>query len=191
MRSPRPSWRGRGARTPGGRRVRFIAAWFRSEDEILGAARDVRAAGFEVHDAYTPYPVHGLDDAVGLRRSHLTRVALIGSMLGLAIAVGLQLWVSLVDWPMNIGGKPNAPLALFVPVAFELTVLIGGLSTVAAFLVLARLRPGARKPLFEGATDDRFVLVLRQEDGTTDTLGARRILEHHRAITVLDGVEAA
>lgn len=182
------------ARAPGRRRAsgrqRYMAAWYRSEEDILDAARDVRGAGFEVHDAYTPYPVHGMDDAVGLRRSRLTRVALFGAMLGLAAAIALQLWVSLVDWPMNIGGKPWAPIPLFVPVAFELTVLFSGLITVGAFFAVSRLRPGARRPVFERATDDRFVLVLRHRDGSGDPSAARRILEHHHAIVVLDGVEA-
>jgi hypothetical protein len=168
--------------------ARYIAGWFRTEEEILVAAEAARREGLDPFDAYTPYPVHGLDEAIGLRRSRLTRVALIGALTGLFLAVGLQVWVSLVDWPMNIGGKPQAPAALFVPVAFELTVLFGGLATVAAFLVRSRLRPGARRRVFEGVTDDRFVLLLRQRDGAVDETFARSLLERHHAITILEGV---
>jgi hypothetical protein len=169
---------------------RYVAAWFKSEEEILTAARAARAGGYAIRDAYTPYPVHGLDDAVGLRRSRLTRIALAGGIAGLGFALLLQLWVSLSDWPMNIGGKPEAPLPLFVPVSFELTVLISGLSTVAAFLIISRLRPAAKLPLFQGATDDRFVLVLDQRDGADDPAGARKVLESNHAVAVLEGVRS-
>lgn len=169
---------------------RYMAAWYRSEEDILAAARDARLGGLEIHDAFTPFPVHGLDDAIGLRRSRLMRVAFFGGLLGMAIAVNLQLWVSLSEWPMIIGGKPLAPIPLFVPVTFELTVLISGLSTVAAFLFVSRLRPGKRKLHFEGVTDNQFVLVLRQGDAEVDPARARMILGRHHASVILDGVEA-
>lgn len=168
-------------------RVRFVSGWFRSEAEILAAADAARIAGIEIHDAFTPYPVHGMDDAVGLKRSRLTRVALAGGLAGLALALGLQYWVSLVNWPMNIGGKPWAPLPLFVPVSFELTVLISGLSTVAAFLVISRLRPLKRAPQFDGATDDRFVLVLRHGDASHDSRATHHLLAQHNATRIVEG----
>lgn len=169
---------------------RFIAAWYRNEGDLVAAAHEVRSGGLEIHDAFTPYPVHGLDDAVGLRRSRLTRVALAGGIAGGLIATVLQVWVSMTDWPMNIGGKPLVPAPLFVPVTFELTVLFAGLATVAAFLIVSRLKPGARTPAFERATDDRFVLVVRQRDAMSDPMAIRDILERHHPTIVRDGVEA-
>jgi hypothetical protein len=169
---------------------RYTAGWFRHEEEILAAAREARAAGFDILDAYTPYPVHGMDEAVGLKRSRLTGAALAGGLAGLALAIGLQFWVSLVDWPMNIGGKPLAPLPLFIPVTFELTVLLSGLTTVLAFLVISRLRPLKQGPVFEGVTDARFVLVLRHSDGRDDPNTAHRLMSRHQAVRQLEGVHA-
>ncbi len=138
----------------------FVAT-FDSERGILAAARAARAKGMTVQDAYTPYPVHGMDQALGLEPSWLTRACLGLGLTGLAGAMAFQYWVSVFNWPMNIGGKTFDASPALIPIAFELTVLVAGVGTVAALLASRGLYPGrAAAAPAPGATDDKFLLVV-------------------------------
>ena len=140
-------------------RSRFRAS-FADPEGLLQAVRHLRTAGHQVLDAYTPFPVHGMDEAMGLRPSRLPRACLAFAVLGLGLAAGLQIWTSAVDYPLIMGGKPLLAIPAFIPVAFELTVLLAGLGVVASFFVVARMRPRFRIPdLHPGANDDRFILA--------------------------------
>lgn len=143
-----------------------VAGAFVSEGEVLAAAEAARRAGLPLDDAHVPYPVHGLDRALGLAPSALPAACFRFAMTGLLLAFGFEYWASRYDWPMNIGGKSLSASPALVPIAFELTVLFASLGTVAAFLLLRGLRPD-RRPRFArlGGLDDRFVLVLRAEPG--------------------------
>ncbi len=140
---------------------RVCVAWFDREESIVAATAAARGEGYRVYDAYTPYAVHGMDEAMGLQPSRLRWVCLGGALFGLVFGVLFQMWTSSVSWPLNIGGKPTFALPSFVPVSFELMMLVAGLSTVAALLVRTRLFPRP-KPRFilPRVTDDRFALVL-------------------------------
>jgi len=140
-------------------RSRFRAS-FADPDQLLHAVTHLRAAGHQVLDTYTPFPVHGMDEAMGLRPSRLPRACLAFACLGLAIALGFQIWSSAIDYPLRTGGKPLIALPAFIPVAFELTVLLAGLGVVASFFVVSRMRPRLHIPnLHPGANDDRFILA--------------------------------
>jgi hypothetical protein len=169
----------------------YTAAYFRTEEQILAATAEARAAGYTIDDVYTPYPVHGMDDAMGLRRSRLTWVAALAGFVGVSGGIALQVWVSASDWPLNIGGKPFIVPPLLVPVAFELTVLLAGLTTLFAFFYRSRLHPLSRNGSFHRATDDLFVLVLRQSDGSMNIKGARGIFKRHHALSIQEGVQPA
>lgn len=142
---------------------KLFVAYFHEEDDVLGATRAAREAGYEIHDVYTPFAVHGMDDAMGLAPSKLTWVCFGAGLTGLSIAFALQAWTSAVDWPLVIGGKPFLSAPAFVPVCFELTVLLAALSTVAALFLRCGLRPSLKPPKVNlpRATDDRFVLAVR------------------------------
>lgn len=138
----------------------FVAT-FDSEARILAAARAARAKGLAVRDAYTPYPVHGMDEALGLEPSWLSGACLALGLTGLTGALAFQYWVSVFDWPMNIGGKTFDASPALIPIAFELTVLVAGVGTVAALLAARGLYPGRESSApAPGATDDKFLLVL-------------------------------
>lgn len=141
------------------RNSRFRAS-FADPEQLLHAVARLRAAGHLVLDTYTPFPVHGMDEAMGLRPSRLPRACLAFAALGLVLAAGLQIWTSAVDYPLIMGGKPLLAIPAFIPVAFELTVLLAGLGVVASFFLVARMRPRLRIPdLHPGANDDRFILA--------------------------------
>ena len=164
----------------------FLVATFSNEDALRDAARRVRDRGCRIHDVYAPYPVHGLDELMGIRRSRLPIVTLVGGLAGGATAVAMQFYMAVFDWPLNVGGKPANSTLAFVPITFELTVLCAGLVTAAAFLTRSRLAPGARAARFaDGTTEDVFALVLRSRDITFDTADARRLLLESGAAQVV------
>ena len=101
--------------------VRYTAVFFYNEDDLKGIAAEARLRGFEVHDVFTPFPVHGMDAAVGLKPSRLTWIGFAAGAFGLAFALILQIWTSAYDWALNVGGKPFNSFPLFIPVGFELT----------------------------------------------------------------------
>src|SRR5215472_4387350 len=146
--------------------VRYTAAYFENEDDLVAGATEARGAGFEIHDAYTPFAVHGLDRAVGLPPSRLTWIAFLAGAVGLVFALTLQVWTSAYDWPLNVGGKPFNSFPLFIPVAFELTVLFSGLIAIGVLFARNRLWLFSKKLIFDRVTDDRFVMVLRQADAS-------------------------
>jgi len=164
----------------------FLIATFSNEDALRIAARRLRDRGVRIHDAYAPYPVHGMDELLGVGHSRLPIVALAAGLAGCAIALAMQFYMAVFDWPLNVGGKPANSTLAFVPVTFELTVLCAGLVTAAAFLTRSRLVPGARAAQFAaGTTEDTFALVLRARDVTFDAGEARRLLLESGAAQVV------
>jgi hypothetical protein len=160
----------------------FVVAEFSNPDTLVGAVRAVRSEDFRVYDVYAPYPIHGLDEAMGMRRSRLPWVTFWVGLGALAVALSFQFYTVVLDWPLNVGGKPDNSTLAFVPICFELTVLLSGLATVAALFVRARLYPGKEEHLFaEGVTNDTFALVLRQRDSSFDRKRAWQILEENGA----------
>src|SRR5262252_3175292 len=121
---------------------RVVIGTFAEEGGLLAFIRATRSQGLTLVDAYTPYPVHGLDAAMGLRPSRLPWLCFLAAVTGAALKLLFEFWTTMVDWPLDVGGKPWNSLPAFVPVTFEVMVLSAGLTTVFAFLVLARLWPG-------------------------------------------------
>ncbi len=156
----------------------FLVATFLDQNSLLQAVRAVRDRGFRIFDVYAPYPIHNLDGEMGIRRTRLPWVTLGAGGAALIFALLMQFYTAIWDWPLNVGGKPANSTLAFVPITFELTVLIGGLSTVAALFLRARLFPGKREsPMLHGVTDNTFALVLRIRDDSFDAHLARLLLE--------------
>jgi len=159
-----------------------LVATFNDGDSLLRAVAPVRDEKFRIHDVYAPYPIHGLDQAMGIRRTRLPLVTLLVGLAGLTFAITFQFYTTVLDWPMNVGGKPDSSTLAFIPICFELTVLLGGLATVAALFVRARLYPGKREQLAApGVTNDVFALVLKKDEASSDMRRAREILQAHGA----------
>lgn len=165
---------------------------FVDEDDIIRATRATRIAGYEILDVYTPYAVHGLDEAMGLKPSRLTWVCLIFAALGLVLAVITQFWIGSIDWPLNVGGKPFNSLPAYLPVMFEMTILIGGLGVVFTMLLRTKLYPGNWKKLVEShVTDDHFVLALEEKNASYDAEILKSIWEEFHVIDIKEYLEAA
>lgn len=140
--------------------LRGVLALYDNPDTLLAAAARVREHGFRNADAYTPYPVHGLSEALGIRKSWVPYVTLVAGLSGAILGLVFQIWTSAVDWPINVGGKPMVSLPAFIPVTFESGVLLGGTMTLAALLLACGL-PNFRAPILDRSlTDDRFALFI-------------------------------
>jgi len=169
---------------------RLLHALFEREEDILNATRLVREYGYEIVDVYTPYAVHGLDRAMGLKPSRLTWACFIGGLTGLSIAISLQYWTSAVDWPIDVGGKPWNSWPAFVPVSFELTVLFAGFTSLFALFARAKLYPGKQvETIHPRVTNDRFLLVLVESSAAFDVGAVKTLLEPCRPVSIEEHIE--
>lgn len=153
-------------------RVFGILAEFESSSSLYHACEKVRDHGFVKWDAHTPFPVHGLEKAMGLGRSHVPWLALAGGLTGATGAFALQAWVSTSAYTMVISGKPMLSWQAFVPVTFEVGVLCGAAGALIGMLVLSLL-PRHHHPLFsskrfERFSDDRFFISIEAGDPQFD-----------------------
>lgn len=148
---------------------KFVVGSFEDEAVLFPAVKKVRKAGYKIHDVYTPFPIHGLDQVMGLRDTSLHTAGFIYGITGTATALSFMGWVFTKDWPLNIGGKPNFPLPAFIPITFELTVLFSAVGMVLTFCYLCQLAPFVKKHHFhERATDDLMVMVLECTSKTNE-----------------------
>ena len=170
---------------------RLLVGVFEREEDILEATRAARGRGLRILDVYAPYAVHGMDRAMGLASSRLPWVCFLLGLFGAGFKVWFEYWTTASDWPVNVGGKPWNSLPAFVPITFEVMVLFAGLSTVMAFFLVSRLRPGRRPRLIDPRiTDDRFALVIEQCDAAFDPREVGRMMERFHAVEVREVVGA-
>ncbi len=146
--------------------TKLVIATFRDEAAFLHATREARDHGLIIVDTYTPFAVHGIEEAMGSRGTRLGVFCFGLGVSGLLSALAFQLWSSAWNWPMNIGGKSHAAVPALIPVAFEVTILFAAVGSVIAFFLRSKLWPGQIPDgLYVGVTDDRFVLVLQDKPG--------------------------
>ncbi|HLF13960.1 MAG TPA: quinol:electron acceptor oxidoreductase subunit ActD, partial [Bacteroidota bacterium] len=169
---------------------RLLTAWFGGEQDILGATRAARDAGYEILDVHTPYAVHGLDTAAGLKPSRLPWICFALGLSGAVAKLWYQIWTSATSWPVNVGGKPLKSVPAFVPVTFEMMVLFAAVGTVVAFFIVSGLRPG-RKPrhIYDRTTNDLFALVLVQHDAGFDPGSVRGLLSSFNLLRLEERTE--
>ena len=158
-----------------------VLAQFGSPAELYRACERVRDAGFTKWDAHTPFPVHGLDKAMGLKRSPLPWIVLVMGLTGAALGFALQWWVHARAYPLVISGKPYFSWPAYVPITFEVAVLFAALGAVLGMLALNRLpmhhHPLFQSRVFERVTDDAFFISIESWDPRFDPSGTRTLLE--------------
>ncbi len=137
---------------------------FDHPDDLVDAIGRVKKLKVKKMDAFTPFPIHEVIHALGLKRSLIPYVTLVMALIGMCVGFGFQSWTMAVDWPINIGGKPNISWPAFIPITFELTILIGGLSTFAALILICQLPNRKKAPLDLRLTDDKFGLFVEKQD---------------------------
>jgi hypothetical protein len=158
-----------------------LLAEFESPDDLLAAAERAHAEGYRRLDAYTPFPIEGLAEAIGFHYNRLPLLVLIGGLAGAAGGFGLQYWVAAISYPINIGGRPFNSWPSFIPVTFEMTILLAALTAVLGLLALNGLpmpyHPVFNVPRFALATRDRFFLCIEATDPRFEHEATRRFLE--------------
>src|SRR4051794_5250565 len=148
---------------------KFVVGCFDEETTLFAAVKNVRKSGYKIHDVYTPFAIHGLDKAMGLRDTSLHTAGFIYGITGTSTALGFITWIFTTDWPLNIGGKPHFSLPAWIPITFELTVLFSSIGMVMTFCYLCQLAPFVKKDHFNlRSTDDLFVMVLECTDKTNE-----------------------
>ena len=163
---------------------KFVVGCFDDEMVLFPAVTKVRKTGYKIHDVYTPFAIHGLDKALGLRDTSLHTAGFIYGITGTATALGFISWIFTNDWPLNIGGKPHFALPAWIPIIFELTVLFASVGMVLTFCYLCQMAPFVKKHHFHPrATDDLFVMVVELTSKTNEeevkkyllSLGAKEV----------------
>jgi hypothetical protein len=158
---------------------------FSTTEELIRAVEKVREAGYRRVNAYSPFPVEGLSEALGLKRNMVPPITLLGGLLGGVGGFGLQYWAAAITYPMNIGGRPLNSWPAFIPVTFEMTILGASLFAVFGMLALNKLpqphHPVFNVPRFTHASSDRFFVCIEARDPKFHLAAAARLLEQVQA----------
>jgi Alternative complex III, ActD subunit len=165
-----------------------MLAEFKDPGALYHAAHDVHHEGYRKFDTYSPFPIHGMDKAMGLGNSKVGFLTLGGGLTGLALATWLQWWVGAVEYPINVSGKPLFAFEPSIPVMFEVTILFAAIATVAGMFAMNGL-PRPFNPLFyserfQKATDDGFFLAVAANDTKFDLDETRSFLESMGAVHI-------
>jgi hypothetical protein len=167
-----------------------LMAEFATPAELVKAAERTRLAGYRNFDAYSPIPIEELSEAMGLQRTRLPLIVLIGGICGGLAGYGLEYWSSVIEYPMNIGGRPFHSWPQFIPVTFETTVLGAALSAFVGMWALNGLpqpyHPVFNVPAFERASRDRFFLVVEARDPRFDLTATKQFLQGLHPVGVSD-----
>lgn len=161
-----------------------LLALFEKPDDLIQSIAIVRDANYQKIDAYTPFPVHGLEKALGLKRSKIPYATLLFALVGCALGFFFQAWASAVSWPVNIGGKPYVSWPAFIPITFEAMVLLGGVLTFFTLMAVLKLPQLFTPILHERLSSDRFGLFVCKTDPHFDGSKLNQIFKECHAVEV-------
>lgn len=167
--------------TEAGQPLYGLMAEFETPTELVNAARLTRDAGFRKFDAFAPYPIHELDDAMDLHDNRVSTFTFIGACVGCVGGFGLASWCAAVAFPLNVGGRPLISVPMFIPITFECTILLAGLTAAISMLVMNGL-PSPYHPVFNverfaNASRNKFFLCIESRDPKFDRQATESFLE--------------
>jgi hypothetical protein len=145
--------------------LKYISITFDDEVPLLEAVGKLKENNEIILDVLTPFPVHGLDRALSMKRSRIPLIGFIFGAFGAILGFGFQAWVFTIDYPLVFGGKPFFSVPSFIPITFECTILFAALGMVGAFLIKSKLRPDSKfMPFDKDITYDKFIILVSAED---------------------------
>ena len=157
--------------------VKFVIGIYDDEDVLLDAISSVREKGVNIYEVYSPFPVHGIESRLGYKRSRLSVAAFCFGFLGLCLALTMMIGMTTIDWPMIIGGKDFLPLPVFIPVTFEMTVLLSAFGMVGTFFVVSDLKPwGIPKTFDLRSTDNKHVMAIELDKNSLSEKELKKLL---------------
>jgi hypothetical protein len=164
---------------------KYIVGVYDDEDVVVKAVEKVRNSGVKIHEVFTPFPIHGLDHALGYDRPRMGVAAFLFGITGTTLAFLLTFWTLGIDWPMNIGGKNFFPFPTNIPIVFELTVLLAAYGMSFTFFIMEGMGPTVKPVIFDPrSTDDKFIMAIDLSSNSNDESEISSILKDSGASEV-------
>ena len=167
-----------------------VMAEFENPTDLVAAAQKVYSLGYRRINGYSPYPIEELSEAIGFTKTSLPLIVFIGGLIGGLSGFFMQYWIEVIDYPINVGGKPTNSWPAFIPITFEMTVLFAAFSAVLGMLILNKLpqpyHPVFNLPNFALATRDRFFLAIEANDAKFNHVEVVDLLKSLNAVAVND-----
>ncbi len=158
-----------------------LMAEFDSVTDVVKAAEQVRDAGFSKTDAFSPFPIHEMDEALGIKRSILSKLIFLGGLAGCLMGLALVYWTHSVDYPLNVAGRPHFSLPAFIPPIYEMTILLAAFTAVFGMLLLNGLpqpyHPVFNVPRFNLASREKFFLLIEATDEKFDYEETKKFMD--------------
>lgn len=167
--------------------TKIIYGLFDDEEILMKAVKNVRAEGLKIADVLTPFPVHGLDDAMGLRHTRIHSAGFLFGATGTTCALSFIYWVTNVNYPLNFGGKPFLSFPAWIPITFELTVLFAAIGMTLTYLYLNRIAPGIKPRIIDERTTSYLFAMTFDIDANTSSDKKdeiRKVLKDNGAIEI-------
>jgi hypothetical protein len=140
---------------------KFLLGIYNDDTELVEGVIKARQAGVKIHECYTPFPVHGLDEVLGYKPSNLPIAAFLFGITGTILALTMIISMLGYDWPMNIGGKPNIAFPAYIPITFEATILLSAWGMAITFFIVAKLKPWGQMFMFDSrSVHNKFVMAI-------------------------------
>ncbi|SNS78887.1 quinol:cytochrome c oxidoreductase membrane protein [Ekhidna lutea] len=163
----------------------YVLGVYEDEDVLMDAITAVRESGVKIEEVYSPFPVHGIDDVLGYKRSWLSIAAFLFGITGTCLALTMMIGMMGIDWPMIIGGKDYIPIPSFIPVTFEMTVLLASFGMVGTFFVISNLKPWGKPRIYDiRITDDKHVMAIDLDRNDKSEADIKKVLQSSGASEV-------
>ncbi|MEQ9466523.1 MAG: DUF3341 domain-containing protein [Ekhidna sp.] len=163
----------------------YVLGVYDDEDVLMDAIKTVRESGVKIEEVYSPFPVHGIEEVLGYKRSWLSVAAFMFGITGTCLALTMMIGMMGVDWPMIIGGKDYVPIPSFIPVTFEMTVLLASFGMVGTFFVISNLKPWGKPRIYDiRITDDKHVMAIDLDRNDKTEADIKKVLQGSGATEV-------
>jgi len=163
----------------------YVLGVYDDEDVLMDAIKKVRESGVKIEEVYSPFPVHGIEEVLGYKRSWLSVAAFMFGITGTILALTMMIGMMGIDWPMIIGGKDYIPIPSFIPVTFEMTVLLASFGMVGTFFVISNLKPWGKPRIYDiRITDDKHVMAIDLDSNDKSEADIKKVLQGSGATEV-------